>query len=501
MDKTELLRLQNGSDVRGIAVAGVEGEQVNLTPSAVNVIVGGFVRFLGERTGKAYDALTVTVGHDTRISAQQLKQAVCAALTAKGVSVKDCGLASTPAMFMSTVFAQTKADGAIMLTASHLPYNRNGLKFFTAAGGLEKSDIRTVLEYAADEREQTGDLSAVTTFDLMTLYAAHLRGIICRKLGAEETSHPLSGMRVAVDAGGGGGGFFADKILAPLGADTTGSQFLEPDGMFSNHIPNPENKEAMAALQQTVTKHHADLGLIFDTDVDRMGAVLPDGAEVGRNTLIAMMAAILAPEYPHSTIVTDSVTSDELTEFLTGELGLVHHRYMRGYKNVINECKRLNESGTVSPLAIETSGHGALSENYYLDDGAYLAVLLLVAAAKAKQQGQKIGDLLKNLKQPAESKEYRLAITGQDSPQAYGAKVIESVTERAANAGIKIAAPNYEGVRLVFPQGWALLRMSLHDPNMPLNVESRTAGGCKAIAAQMKTFLSDFSALNLSALQ
>ena len=99
-------------------------------------------------------------------------------------------------------------------------------------------------------------------------------------------------------------------------------------------------------------------------------------------------AAILAPDYPGSTIVTDSVTSDELTEFLTKELGLKHHRFKRGYKNVIDECIRLNEAGTVSPLAIETSGHGALSENYYLDDGAYLAVKLLIAAAKAKAQGR-----------------------------------------------------------------------------------------------------------------
>ena len=119
-----------------------------------------------------------------------------------------------------------------------------------------------------------------------------------------------------------------------------------------------------------------------------MSAVLKNGKEISRNALIAMMAAILAPDYPGSTIVTDSVTSDELTEFLQGELGLRHLRFKRGYKNVIDECIRLNKEGTVSPLAIETSGHGALSENYYLDDGAYLAVKLLIAAAKAKAKGR-----------------------------------------------------------------------------------------------------------------
>ena len=181
------------------------------------------------------------------------------------------------------------------------------------------------------------------------------------------------------------------------------------------------------------------LGGIFDVDVDRMSAVLGNGREISRNALIGMMAAILAPEYPQSTIVTDSVTSDELTEFLTHDLGLKHHRYMRGYKNVIDECIRLNKAGTVSPLAIETSGHGALSENYYLDDGAYLAVRLLVAAAKAKQQGKKLASLIAKLGEPLESKEYRMAIKGEDDFKAYGNGVLKTLEQRAEAQKIKLA--------------------------------------------------------------
>lgn len=162
-----------------------------------------------------------------------------------------------------------------------------------------------------------------------------------------------------------------------------------------------------------------------------MSAVLENGKEISRNSLIAMMAAILAPEYPGSTIVTDSVTSDELTEFLTQELGLKHHRYMRGYKNVIDECIRLNETGTVSPLAIETSGHGALKENYYLDDGAYLAMKLLIAATQAKRAGKKLGALIGKLGQPLESKEYRMSIAGEDDVRGYGEGVLKTFEQRA----------------------------------------------------------------------
>ena len=333
----------------------------------------------------------------------------------------------------------------------------------------------------------------------MELYAEHLCQTISMRLGVPVEEKPLQGMHIVVDAGNGSGGFFVTDVLDVLGADTTGSQFLEPDGMFPNHIPNPENAAAMAAIRAAVLENHADLGLIFDTDVDRMSAVLSNGEEVNRNALIAMIAAILAPDYPGSTIVTDSVTSDELTEFLTQTLHLVHHRYMRGYKNVIDECIRLNEEGTLSPLAIETSGHGALRENYYLDDGAFLAVRLIIAAAQAKQQGKELGDLIAALKQPAESVEYRLKITA-DQAGEYGKNVLQAFSERAQAAGIQIATPSYEGVRLVFPQGWALLRMSLHDPNMPLNIESKEAGGCKEITASLRQLLTGFEQLDISVL-
>ena len=495
----DMLKLQNGSDVRGVALEGVAGEPVTLFPEAVNRITSGFVDFMTQKTGKKPSELKIAVGHDSRVTAEPLKKEVLQALTAAGVRAFDCGLASTPAMFMSIVFAYTKMDASIMLTASHLPYNRNGMKFFTIDGGLEKAEITRVLQLACEEFPKAADINRVPALALIDLYADH----ICRKIkdgiNAEDYEHPLKGMHVVVDAGNGGGGFFATKVLEVLGADTSGSLYLNPDGMFPNHIPNPENQTAMDAIKGAVLQNKADLGLIFDTDVDRMSAVLPNGEQVSRNALIAMMAAILAPDYPGSTIITDSVTSDELTAFLTGDLKLKHHRFKRGYKNVIDECIRLNKAGTVSPLAIETSGHGALSENYYLDDGAYLAVKMLIAAAKAKREGKELGLLIAGLGQPAESKEYRLKIQTPDF-KVYGQQVIDAFAARAAEKGIKVASPSYEGVRLVFPEGWALLRMSLHDPVMPLNVEGRHQGEVAAILKIIRELVAGFEKLDLTAL-
>ena len=486
----DLLKLQNGSDVRGIALSGVAGEQVNLTAQVVNCIASGFVKFLRDKLGKS--DLKITIGHDSRITADKLKIAAIKSLVANGCKVLDCGLASTPAMFMSTVFDETKADGAIMLTASHLPFNRNGMKFFTRDGGLEKSDITTLLKNAATFDELDADISGVEKFALIDLYSAHLRNKICAAL---ESQKPLTGKKIIVDAGNGSGGFFATKILEPLGANISGSQFLEPDGHFPNHIPNPEDKVAMAAIKKAVLDNKANLGLIFDTDVDRMSAVLSSGEEVNRNALIAMMAAILTPDYPGSTIITDSITSDGLKKFLELELHLKHHRFKRGYKNVINECIRLNNSGEISPLAIETSGHGALSENYFLDDGAYLAVKLLIALAKYKN----LTALIEKLEYPAESVEYRLKLTTDDF-KTYGQKVLDTFKARAVSEGLELAEPNFEGVRINFDGGWALVRLSLHDPNMPLNIESSQVGGCEKICAVIKKLLNGFEYLDLSCL-
>lgn len=501
LEEKDLLKLQNGSDIRGVAMETEGGAPVTLPPAAVHRIAAAFVRFLAARTKMPVRDLTVAVGTDSRLTAQSLREEALSAILTEGAKALDCGMASTPAMFMALQFDETKADGSIMLTASHLPSDRNGMKFFTKEGGLEKADITELLKSAAAEPPgyKKADVAA-RPCALITRYTRFLRDRIKSTL-PELGERPFEGMKILVDAGNGAGGFFASEVLAPLGADVTGSLYLEPDGHFPNHVPNPENAQAMEAIRQAVTNAHADLGLIFDTDVDRMGAVLPDGTAVSRNELIAMMAAILAPEHPGGVIVTDSVTSDELTEFLEKELHLKHHRFKRGYKNVINESIRLRKEGVDSPLAIETSGHGAMAENYFLDDGAYLAVKLLIATAKLRQQGKPLSSLIETLGRPAESREFRLHIEGTDDPQAVGAAALKQFEAAAKAAGISAAEPSYEGVRLIFPEGWALLRMSLHDPEMPLNVEGKTPGSVARIAGQIEKFLENVQGLDLSPLQ
>ena len=502
MNEHDFLKLQNGSDIRGVALEGVEGEHVNLTNEVCRNIGAAFALWLSAKTGRSTDTLVIGIGRDSRLSGEALENALVEGLAAQRVSIVRCSLATTPAMFMGTVFEETNFDGSIMITASHLPFNRNGFKFFDKTGGLERADITEILRSAAAQ-QITGDSSApkCRSFDLIARYSKHLQDAIRKGLSFHDEK-PLANLKIAVDAGNGAGGFFAEQVLKELGADTSGSRFLEPDGTFPNHIPNPENKAAMEAAKTATVQSHSDLGLIFDTDVDRMSAVLSDGTEVNRDAIIAMTAAILAPDYPHSTIVTDSVTSDRLTFFLEQELGLTHLRYMRGYKNVINKCRELNEQGIISPLAMETSGHGALKENYYLDDGAFLAVKLVTALANAKHTGKNIESLIEKLPPLVEEAELRFKIGGEDFKD-YGTAVLQTFKERAEKAGFELPQ-SYEGVRISFKsaeaQGWMLLRLSLHDPVMPLNIESTRKGDLAKLKAIARTLLEGFDRLDISEL-
>jgi phosphomannomutase len=489
----DLKQLQNGSDIRGIAL----GEKANLTGEAVYRIAKAFAAWLAARLNKS--SPTIAVGMDSRLSGPAFRQECIRAFSDSGANVVDCGLASTPAMFMTTVTDGFECDGAAMITASHLPVDRNGLKFFTKDGGLEKSDIAKILSIAEGGAFITG-CGSIAEKDFISVYAKILMDKVRTATGEER---PLAGLKIIVDAGNGAGGFYVDKVLKPLGADTRGSQFLNPDGSFPNHVPNPEDETAMRSIMDAVKKWNADFGIIFDTDVDRAAAVDKGGVEMGRNRLIAAISAILIAEHQGATIVTDSITSSGLAEFIAAKGGR-HHRFKRGYKNVINEAVRLNSEGIYTPLAIETSGHAALMENYFLDDGAYLVTRLVIQLARLRKENRALASMITDLKEPAESSELRPRILAEDF-RAYGNKVVGDLTAFAKkDPKYKIAPDNFEGIRVAFGKedgdGWFLLRLSLHEPLLPINIESDSAGGARKIAQRLYDFLLQYKELDLKPL-
>ena len=498
-------QLQNGSDIRGVALTGIAGQEVNLNADIVAKLGKAFYHWLSQKN-EGIDQLKIAVGMDSRLSGPELKEAFINALVQSGAEVYDCGMASTPAMFMTTVTAPYNTHGGVMLTASHLPFNRNGLKFFTPKGGLEKQDITDILQIAeTGSFEPAKKEGSFCELDFIDIYSNLLVEKIRKEVNSKDNyEQPLSGFKMTVYAGNGACGFYAHKVLEVLGADVSSSQFLDPDGKFPNHVPNPEDAIAMKSICDAVKEHKTDIGIIFDTDVDRAAIVNHKGQPINRNELVALSAVIVNEEHPGATVVTDSITSDGLGWFINDVLKAKHHRFKRGYKNVINEAIRLNEAGEESWLAIETSGHAALKENYFLDDGAYLVTKFIIKMARLKEEGKTLTSLIEQLPVPAESKEFRINITNSDF-KAYGERVISELGHLAASKSAWELVPNnYEGVRVSVNKnnfkGWFLLRLSLHDPVIPLNIESDTEGGVESIAQELVEFFNNFTELDLKSL-
>ncbi|HEM2969841.1 TPA: phosphomannomutase/phosphoglucomutase [Streptococcus suis] len=489
--------LQNGSDIRGIAIATDE-YAVNLTPQATQEVVRGLIHWLTQKPELAQvyqkGQLTIGIGRDSRLSGPDLVAAFTEEAVCLGVQLIDFGMATTPALFMSTQYPQFKCHAGVMITASHLPYYFNGIKIFSENGGAEHEDIDFILSHSEDL--PASSLGSITSADLITPYAQDLVGKIRTACGGQEK--PLTGLNIIVDAGNGAGGFFAEKVLAELGADTTtGSQFLDPDGTFPNHVPNPDNKEAMESIRQAVLKQGADLGIIFDTDVDRAALVTKSGEILNRNNLIAVLSQIVLAEHPGTSIVTNSPTTEHLKVFIES-LGGKQIRYISGYRNVINRAILANQEGVDCQLAIETSGHAAFKENYFLDDGTYVAAKILMLLPKLQAEGKSLDDLIAQLKQPLETQEVRFKLEATDY-RALGEQVIADLRQTSLE-GFAFNPENEEGVRFdltePYGDGWLLLRMSLHEPLLVLQVENDQTGHIPAVLRTLSAFLDQYPAVN-----
>mmetsp|Transcript_63369 Transcript_63369/g.76177 ORF Transcript_63369/g.76177 Transcript_63369/m.76177 type:complete len:475 (+) Transcript_63369:1131-2555(+) len=440
-----------------------------------------------------------------------------------------------------------------MITASHLPCDKNGLKFFTKArGGYTKSDVQDLIEIAKlDVMKKTqqyhgkgGKSSPTEKVNFMPLYAKTLRDAIIREVHNTSSTatatidqllqqpKPLSGIRIVLNAGGGSGAFF-DGVLRGLGADTSSSIGVVPNSEFPLGVPNPENPDMVSRTIDACAESNADLGIMLDTDADRSGFVLPrsitvtvnddskaakkacSGYEVlNRNRLIALLGVAFAQKSPGCTIVTDSGTSEGLAHFLTQNLRLRHCRYLKGYANVIGKAKRLcagtlrhsglGTTGTINAeMAIETSGHCAMKENDFVDDGTYTAVKLIGMLAKHQEQQHQPGsssnsiasfsytsllELIVDLNEMETECELRMKIKNEslettNTVSEHMVNIIKTLLiakhkKEKQSLGWKLDEDNLEGIRIRTTNihgGFFMLRKSLHDPVISLQVEGASS--------------------------
>lgn len=478
MNKKTFMELANGSDIRGIAKES-SNYTVNLSDKTINFIANGFLKWLEKNISPKANQYRLAIGYDGRLTGKKIKKLLTEIFTEAGVNVIDVGIATTPSLFMATHYNDYQADAGIEITASHLPKEYNGFKFFTKEGGLGSKDINFILENAYGEigvYSLHDKLGERTEKDLIKDYSKDLREQIINALPENNRENkPFTGRHILVDAGNGAAGFFASEILEKLGADTTGSQFLESDGNFPNHIPNPDDKEAMVSLKEAVLNYKADIGIIFDTDGDRAAVMDHTGRPINRNNLIALAGVIALENAPGGLIVTNSPVSNHVINFIEEKGGKVEP-YISGYKNVINRSIELNKKGINSPLAIETSGHAAFRENHFLDDGSYLIAKILIADAKAQLKGDSVFNLIKGLEEPIETEEIRFVINHKNYSK-YGFSIIDDLKSFGQKeSAFELVPENKEGVRFnlsgKYGKGWFLLRMSLHEPKLVLQMEN-----------------------------
>lgn len=365
----------------------------------------------------------------------------------------------------------------------------------------------------------------------MPHYASTLKNAILDEVGSDEAPEKaLEGLRIVLNTGNGSGGFF-HKVLEDLGADVSASIHVEPDGAFPAYIPNPESSQMVAETTRVCEEANADIGIMLDTDADRCGFVVPrsvnkDGTRsdyeaLNRNRLIALLGVIFSKTSPGCAIVTDSVTSEGLETFLQDDLGLQHVRYLKGYANVINKARELTEAGIANAeVAIETSGHCAMQENGYLDDGTYTAVKVigLLARVSRDNDSKSVLDLISNLKEMPEEGELRMPVldeTLQTTSAVFDFMALEieqlcqsiGIDEDRVVAMWSLDEDNLEGIRVRTGKGgFFMLRKSLHDPVISLQVEGTSREQVRECVVDPLLELFDSepqirSALNLNALE
>ena len=348
----------------------------------------------------------------------------------------------------------------------------------------------------------------------MPYYKETLKQAIAREVDPNPNpAKPLSNLNIVVNPGNGSGSFFSD-LLRELGANVAGSLHLTPDGTFPDSIgvPNPEKKEMVEETIKACEACNADIGVMFDTDADRSGFVLPRSIDnngvcssyepLNRNRLIALLSVIFSASAPGSTVVTDSTTSEGLNTFLEKKLGLKHFRYLRGYANVINKAKELEGS----EMAIETSGHCALRENGWIDDGTYTAVKIIALLANSKGKGSLL-DLISELEELPFDEEFRVKAT--DGSLETTTAVFESVTQSlkemcSVEDEWTLDVDNLEGVRVRLSSGgFFMIRQSLHDPVISIQAESVSDDYASSVVLSplLKLFKEHAAVLDLSALE
>ena len=469
------------NDIRGIFPSEVNSELYFF-------VAKGYVSWAQEQltklngTKKPLDEMLISVCMDARLHSKELKDALIQGLCAAGVNVLDLGLAPTPLGYFSE-FAKIdnettegkNVNGALIITASHNPSEYNGLKMTFNRASLSEEQIKEVKEHtlkafedAKSDRFRTFRCGFVKKYDIISNYSDKISDMF-DKIG--------NGIKIVVDSANATGGLVAPQLYRELGCEVI-ELFSEPDGNFPNHHPNPSDEKTLDAIKKSVIENKADFGIAFDGDSDRIGVVSSEGKTISGDKLLLIYALDLIRElksrHEIPTIVSEVKCSQVLYDTINKEGGnAVMYKTGHGYIK-----SKMKETGAL--LAGEMSGHVFFKDRYYgYDDAIYAGCRLIEIVAKNKKANPNFNlkDLIKPFDEVHLSNEVRL-----ECPNDFKKPVLEElrgqISDELFNSKIKDII-TIDGLRIIFEDGFALIRQSNTEPVFTLRFEAKTQEQCE----------------------
>ncbi len=431
-------------DIRGIW-------QKTIDESFCRCLGVAFGKYLKEHTGK--ERLRISVGYDARLSSKDIFSNLCIGLNSEGVEVVELGLVPTPVQYFSLF--KLALDGGVMITASHNPKEYNGFKLSLGKETLFGSEIREIgrmMESIDPPRELPEKL--VQPYDILSDYKAYMMEQFGYLRDLEKPS-------VVLDGGNGVGGFVGKDIMESLGFEVCGL-FIEPDGTFPNHHPDPTVEENLKDLKKELKEGNYSVGIGYDGDADRIGVVLKNGDILYGDQLLLLFAQDILREHPKAKIIGEVKCSEVLFEGIK-QAGGVPIMYKAGHSLIKSKMKQEN-----ALLAGEMSGHIFFADRYFgYDDAIYASLRLLEIMTKEKLD---LVEWKSKLPRMFNTPEIRV-----ECPDDRKAKVVEGLKSYLESHREKlriIRITTIDGIRFNTEHGWGLVRASNTQPALVLRFEA-----------------------------
>jgi phosphomannomutase/phosphoglucomutase len=423
--------------------------------------------------GRAYATLlieagqhTITLGRDCRLTSDALRDRLLEGLLPAGINVVEIGVVPTPLLYFSV--RRWEMGGGAMITGSHNAAEYNGFKLGvgpTTIFGDEIQRLRMIIETGAFKT--TGAKGKLTARAVIPEYHEYLRRQITLK----------PSLKVAVDAGNGCGGAVAVPLMRAMGLETV-ELYVEMDGRFPHHHPDPTVAANMRDLQAAVKQHRAAIGIAYDGDADRIGAVDENGRIVWGDELLVIFARAILRERPGAAIIGDVKCSRRLYDDIARHGGRPI-MWKTGHSLIKHKLQQENAA-----LAGEMSGHMFFNDRYYgFDDAIYASFRLLEIVSR---EGRGLGAMLADLPQTEFTPEIRL-----DCPDD---RKFEVVRQAAAYFRAHYETLEIDGARVNFPGGWGLVRASNTQPALVMRFEADTAARLREIQSIFERKLSELGA-------